>query len=109
MLCCAGERIEAGGLLGRLGVVLICGALDLGHHQIDVLLSGLGRDHGELERRGLKSRDQLLGREADLGQLGLVEELVLGDGTRLALAFEIEVNGARKLFRSGILTVEKKE
>jgi hypothetical protein len=30
-------------------------------------------------------------------------------GTRLALVFEIEVNGTRKLFRSGILTVEKKE
>jgi len=30
-------------------------------------------------------------------------------GTRLALAFEIEVDGARKLLRSGILSVEKKE
>jgi len=30
-------------------------------------------------------------------------------GTRLALAFEIEVNGTRKLVRSGIITVEKKE
>jgi len=30
-------------------------------------------------------------------------------GTRLALAFELEVDGARKLLRSGIITVEKKE
>jgi hypothetical protein len=30
-------------------------------------------------------------------------------GTRLAIVFEIEVDGARKLLRSGIITVEKKE
>lgn len=30
-------------------------------------------------------------------------------GTRLALVFEIEVAGAKKLLRSGIITVEKKE
>jgi hypothetical protein len=30
-------------------------------------------------------------------------------GTRLALVFEVEVNGAKKLLRSGIIAVEKKE
>lgn len=30
-------------------------------------------------------------------------------GTRYALVFEIDVNGAKKLLRSGILTIEKKE
>ena len=30
-------------------------------------------------------------------------------GTRLALVFEIEVDGAKKLLRSGIIAVEKKE
>jgi hypothetical protein len=33
----------------------------------------------------------------------------LPPGTRFALAFELEVDGARKALRSGILTVEKKE
>jgi hypothetical protein len=30
-------------------------------------------------------------------------------GTRVALAFELQVDGKRKLLRSGILTIEKKE
>jgi len=30
-------------------------------------------------------------------------------GTRVALVFELDVNGAKKLLRSGILAVEKKE